>query len=91
MDSTIVRPWYVYIVRCCDNSLYTGVAMNVPRRVAEHNLGNYLAARYTRARRPVELVYWEELSNRSQACKREYEIKQMDRKDKEMLIGIGSD
>nr|WP_107692646.1 GIY-YIG nuclease family protein [Nitrosospira sp. Nsp2] len=78
--------WNVYMVRCSDGSLYTGIALDVGRRVAEHNTNDVLAARYTRCRRPVMLVYQEKYDTRSAASKREYEIKQMGKKEKLMLI-----
>ena len=80
-----METWSVYIVRCADGSLYTGIATNVARRVEEHNANNLLAARYTRARRPVVLVYQEPVATRSAAGKREYELKQMSREEKEAL------
>ena len=83
--------WYVYILRCSDNSLYTGIATDVDRRVDEHNQDNTLGARYTRARRPVKLVYREEVETRSEALKREYTIKQLSKKDKEVLVYHYSD
>ena len=79
--------WNVYMVRCSDGSLYTGIAMDVARRVFEHNTNDVLAARYTRARRPVTLVYQEKYDTRSAASIREYEIKQVGKKEKLMLIG----
>ena len=84
--ATLMDNWYVYMVRCADDSLYTGVAKNIQRRVEEHNNNDVLGAKYTRARRPVELVYEEACSSRSAACKREYEIKQFDKDAKENLI-----
>jgi len=78
--------WNVYIVSCSDGSLYTGTATDVSRRVAEHNSNDVLAAKYTRGRRPVMLVYQEKCDTRSAACKREYEIKQMGKQEKLMLI-----
>ena len=75
------------MVRCADQSLYTGIAKNVARRLAEHNLGGMRASHYTRARRPVVLVYIEAASSRSAAAKREYEIKQLSRQDKDKLVG----
>jgi len=78
--------WIVYIVRCADGTLYTGIAKDVARRVDEHNSSSLLAARYTRARRPVVLVYQEMTPTRSTASKREYEIKQMSRLEKEALL-----
>jgi len=78
--------YYVYIVKCADDTLYTGIATQLDRRIEEHN-GSEKGAKYTRVRRPVELVYSEEYSDRSSASKREYEIKKkMTRKDKLALI-----
>ena len=79
--------WFVYIVRCADDTLYTGIAKDVTRRIEEHNSNNVLAASYTRARRPVALVHREAVKTRSAAARREYEIKQMTRLEKEYLIG----
>ena len=78
--------WHVYIVRCTDDTLYTGIARDVERRVDEHNTSNLLAASYTRSRRPVTLVYREPAATRSAASKREYELKQMTRREKDALI-----
>src|SRR5687768_12146794 len=80
------RCWYVYIVRCADHSLYTGVTTDVARRLKEHNANNKLAAAYTRARRPVVIVYKEALATQSCALKREYEIKQLTSDAKEALV-----
>ena len=82
----MTRTWSVYIVRCADGSLYTGIATDVTRRVEEHNANNLLAARYTRTRRPVVLVYQEAAATRSAAGKREYELKRMSREEKEALM-----
>lgn len=76
--------WQVYIVRCADTTLYTGIARDVERRIDEHN-HSHLAARYTRARRPVVLVYSESCDSRSQALRREIAIKKLSRRDKERL------
>ena len=76
------------MVRCADDSLYTGVAMDPEKRLAEHNEGG-LGARYTRARRPVELVYVESAEDRSAACKREWAIKRLTRAAKLRLVGGG--
>jgi putative endonuclease len=78
--------WSVYMVRCLDGSLYTGIAKDVSRRVSEHNTDDALAASYTRSRRPVTLVYQEKQETRSSASKREYAIKQMSRHEKLKLI-----
>ena len=78
--------WTVYILRCSDNSLYTGITRDLNRRLNEHNHNNRLAAAYTRARRPVTLVYQEGQIDRSCARKREAIIKRMTKADKEKLI-----
>lgn len=78
--------WFVYIVRCVDDTLYTGIATDVGRRVGEHNSNDMLAASYTRGRRPVTLVYAEAADTRSAALKREYEIKQLTRQGKDELL-----
>lgn len=75
---------FVYMVRCVDGSLYTGVAIDVEKRVARHNLGK--GSKYCRSRLPVQLVYTEELGSFSLALKREYAIKRMTRSSKEHLI-----
>lgn len=75
---------YVYILRCKDNTLYTGYTVDLERRLEEHQQG--LACKYTRGRTPVELVYWEELPGKSEAMQREYQIKQMRRREKQHLI-----
>ncbi len=78
--------WTVYILRCKDNSLYTGITRDLARRLDEHNNNNRLASAYTRSRRPVKLVFQETHKNRSSASKREAEIKKMDKTQKEILI-----
>lgn len=78
--------WQVYIVRCADDSLYTGIARDLGRRIAEHNADNGPGASYTRSRRPVTLVYREVAADRSAASKREYQIKQLSRAEKLALI-----
>jgi len=77
--------WYVYIVECSDGSYYTGITNNLVRRILEHNYGNR-AAKYTRSRRPVRLIYKESIQDRSKASKREYQIKKMKRSSKKLLI-----
>lgn len=77
--------YFVYIVKCSDDTLYTGIATDVERRLMEHNTSDK-GAKYTKVRRPVILVYTEELENRSTASKREYEIKKLKREDKLELI-----
>lgn len=77
--------YWVYILRCSDNTLYTGITTHLQRRIDEHNgiIGNKKkSAKYTRARRPVELVYSESYASRSDASKREAVIKKMSRAQK---------
>jgi len=82
--------WQVYIVRCADDSLYTGIARDLERRIAEHNADNGPGASYTRSRRPVTLVYREFAADRSAASKREYQIKQLSRAEKLALIAASA-
>ena len=77
--------WFVYLVRCADESLYTGISTDVDARVAAHNAGR--GARYTRARLPVELVHVERKRSRSTALRREAEIKALPRRAKLQLTG----
>jgi putative endonuclease len=76
--------WHVYIVECYDKKLYTGVTNNIDRRVEEHNSGK--GAKFTRARTPVKLVYFEKMPTRSDALKRESFIKKLSRDKKLDLI-----
>ncbi|MES9940108.1 MAG: GIY-YIG nuclease family protein [Candidatus Thiodiazotropha sp. 6PLUC2] len=76
--------WYVYILRCSDRTLYTGVTNDIKRRVSEHNQG--IGAKYTRGRTPVELVFLESASNRSTALRREWDIKKMKLREKLKII-----
>lgn len=82
--------WYIYIVRCSDNSLYTGIAKDVKKRVEEHNSNDLLGAKYTKYRRPVKLVYFEIYDSRSEATRREIAIKRLPKKNKERLVGGNS-
>lgn len=75
---------YVYILKCNDDSLYTGWTNNLEKRVKAHSNGK--GAKYTKSRLPVELVYFEEYENKVEAMRREYAIKQLKRKEKLMLI-----
>lgn len=75
---------YVYIIKCKDNSLYTGWTNNLERRFKAHTEGK--GAKYTRGRGPLKLVYFEELEDKIEAMKREYEIKKMSRKNKLEMI-----
>jgi putative endonuclease len=80
--------WFVYMVACADGTLYAGVTKDAEARVAKHNEG--LGARYTRTRRPVELVYLEPAADRGAALKREHQIKGMSAEEKRRLLEAGS-
>ncbi|WP_334332941.1 MULTISPECIES: GIY-YIG nuclease family protein [unclassified Companilactobacillus] len=76
--------YYVYMLLCSDQTFYTGTSNDVTKRVATHNAGK--GAKYTKVRRPVVLMYSEELENKSQALKREIAIKKLSRSQKEKLL-----
>lgn len=78
--------YYFYMLRCSDRSLYCGITTDLERRLREHNSPSSKAAKYTRAKQPVILVYSEELQNVSQALKREAEVKRWPKSKKERLI-----
>lgn len=79
------QTWFVYIVCCADNSLYTGITTDVDKRIQQHNSSNS-GAKYTRSRRPVELVYVERADSRSFASRREYHLKKLSSRQKRILI-----
>ena len=79
--------WHVYIVRCRDGTLYTGITKDLERRITEHN-SEKGGAKYTKPRRPVRLVYSEQAGSRSSAAQREYQIKKVPLKKKNELIKI---
>ena len=81
MDSV----WYLYILRCGDGTLYTGITTDVQKRFLQHQSGK--GAKYTRGRAPLELVYREECGSHSDALKREYAVKALKREEKLLLIG----
>jgi predicted GIY-YIG superfamily endonuclease len=88
------EPWFLYILRCGDGTLYTGIAKNIVKRFKSHSAGR--GARYTRTRLPLELTYQERCRNRTQALVREYAVKHYSKKKKESLIqaagkGMSSD
>ncbi len=79
-----VAVWFIYMVRCADGSLYTGITNDLERRIEQHNAGT--ASRYTRSRLPVALEHQEEVMTRGAALKRELAIKALSRAAKETLI-----
>ena len=78
------REWFFYIIRCRDNSLYTGITTNIEARLKAHNRGT--GAKYTAGRRPLSLVYLETCADESQARKREAQVKRWTKAQKERLI-----
>ncbi|MFI3255124.1 MAG: GIY-YIG nuclease family protein [Eubacteriales bacterium] len=80
--------YYVYILKCRDDSLYTGITTNLPQRLAQHRDGT--GAKYTRGKSPLTLVYVSESENRSTASKEEARIKKLKKEDKQALIAQGN-
>ena len=78
--------YFVYILKCFDGSLYTGITTDLERRIKEHNSSNNLGAKYTRSKRPVILVYFKSFANRSLALKQEFKIKSLSRIEKMKII-----
>lgn len=85
LKNNISMSWFLYIVQCSDQSLYTGITTDITRRLKEHN-SSKKGAFYTRNKTPVKLVYQESMPDRSQALKRECEIKKLTRKQKLGII-----
>lgn len=77
--------WYVYMVRCSDGTLYTGITKDLEKRIEAHNSGRD-GARYTRSRRPVRLVYAEQVESRSAAARLEYQFKRLPLAQKQRLF-----
>lgn len=84
MSTPVLPSWTVYILRCADGTFYTGITTDLPRRRRQHNEGK--AARYTRCRRPVRVIYHEPAASRSLALKREAAVKALTRPQKELLV-----
>lgn len=78
------KPWQLYILRCGDGTLYTGIAVDAQKRLAQHRAGK--GAKYTRGRAPLEMVYCETCPDHSEALKREYAFKQKTREEKEAFL-----
>ncbi len=79
-----MRKWVVYILKCRDDSYYTGITNDLDKRIIDHNAG--IGAKYTRGRGPFELIYTELCEDRSSASKREFFIKKLTRRQKKALI-----
>jgi len=84
LRSSLKKTWHLYILKCSDNTLYTGITNDLSRRLVRHNSGK--ASRYTRSRLPVSLVHQEQCQSRSSALKKEYRMKSLSRKEKEEYI-----
>lgn len=80
----MTKNWFIYMIRCVDNSLYTGITTNVTKRFQAHESGK--GAKYLKTRRPFELVFQQEVGDRSQASKLEYAVKQLPKKRKELIV-----
>lgn len=78
------RKWFVYILNCADGTLYTGITNDLDRRIKAHNAGT--ASKYTRVRRPVSIVYSEEVETKGDALRRELQIKRLTRSEKMAII-----
>lgn len=83
--------WYVYLLHCADNTYYTGITTAPERRLHEHNHNDRLAARYTRSRRPLRMVYFELCADRSEAAAREHYIRKLKPSEKQALAASMSD
>lgn len=79
------KAWFVYFLRCNDNSLYAGITTDINRRLHQHN-HTKLGAKYTRAKRPVSLAFIETATNKSEASKREYQLRKLSKSQKEHLV-----
>ncbi|WP_300345071.1 GIY-YIG nuclease family protein [Fusobacterium sp.] len=84
MNNNIKKPWFLYMIRCEDNSIYTGITTDIERRYKEHREGK--GAKYTRIRKPKEICCFFQLENRSSAGRLECFIKKLSKKEKEFLI-----
>jgi putative endonuclease len=82
--ATSREKWFLYILKCCDGSFYTGITKDLERRLKMHQAGK--ASRYTRSHRPVEMIYQEAVGNRTKALIRECAVKELSRKKKEELV-----
>lgn len=88
LNSKTMKTWWLYVVKCSDGTLYTGITTDVERRIGEHNTSRR-GAKYTRSRRPVTLVMTWSIGNRSEACKAEWAFKRNTRAEKLRLLAEG--
>lgn len=85
IERWMMNNWFLYVVECSDKSFYTGITTDIHRRIHQHN-NTSKGAKYTRGRRPVQLRFWLDFSNRSEASKAEAAFKKLSRKEKEFAI-----
>lgn len=81
--------WFLYLIRCCDSTLYTGISTNVDRRFGQHQGKGNAGSKYLKGRGPLSLIFQKKLSSRSQALKVEHRVKRMSKASKERLIKTG--
>lgn len=84
--SSSTHKWFVYIIRCADSTLYTGITTDLTRRMREHNAQGRLTAKYLRGKAPLKLVFQLEEKNKSAALQKEIQIKKLTKQQKEQLI-----
>ncbi len=89
VEKTRVIPWSLYVVRCADRSLYTGITTDVRERFAQHSEGGRRAAKYLRGRGPLQLVFSTEVGDRAEASRLEWRVKQLSKSQKERLLVEG--
>lgn len=89
-ESPLMNNWFVYIIRCANNTLYTGITTDVERRFQEHQGKDGKGSKYLKGKGPLQLVWQISIENRSQASKLEYNIKQLSKADKERLVAGNS-
>ena len=85
VEPKVEKDWYVYLLHCADGTYYTGITTDLKRRLKEHNENNKKAAKYTRARRPLKMVYFELCESRSEAGSRENEIRKLPKRQKKFM------
>lgn len=85
-SSNTLNKWFVYIIRCVDETLYTGITTDLTRRMQEHNAQGRLTAKYLRGKAPLKLVFQLEVQNKSIALQKEIQIKKLSKQQKEHLI-----
>jgi putative endonuclease len=83
-----VSDWYLYVIKCCDGTLYTGISTDVDRRFSEHQKGGHAGSRYLKGRAPLTLLLRKKLGSRQLASKVEYQFKKLSKVEKEKIISV---